>query len=414
MPRTPSAHGTDSHAAAVHTTTSDHPDASVPGGISVHPGNPDGTTAPPAGSATDPVGNDTLPHGTVDAVVIGGGAAGLNGALMLARSRRSVVVVDGGAPRNAPADSVHGLLGLDGVPPAELLARGRDEVRRYGGLVVHGQVVSAEPAPRTGAVGADGTAATRAGAGHEPADRADDPLFTVALADGRTLTARRLLVATGLRDVLPDVPGLAEHWGHGVVHCPYCHGWEVRDEPIGVLATGPASVHHALLFRQLTDDLVYFTRGTVLDDNTRAKFAARGVRVVDAPVEEVVRADGGGIAGVRLADGQFVARSVLAVATTLWARTEGLDGLGLPMEDVPGGMGRRFAAAAAGVTEVPGVWVAGNATDVTAQVGASAAAGALAGAHINAALATADTDAALTAPSAATAPGTTPAPVPAI
>ena len=197
--------------------------------------------------------------------------------------------------------------------------------------------------------------------------------------------------------MLPDVPGLAEHWGHSVVHCPYCHGWEVRDEPIGVLAVGPASVHHALLFRQLTDDLIYFTRGTDLDEDTRARFAARGIRVVDTPVAEVVTTEDGGIAGVRLSDGQIVPRRVLAVATTMLARTDGLDALGLPMEDLPDGMGRRFVTGLAGTTAVPGVWVAGNATDLTAQVGASAAAGALAGAHINADLATADTDAALAA-----------------
>ncbi|PWV55350.1 NAD(P)/FAD-dependent oxidoreductase [Nocardiopsis sp. L17-MgMaSL7] len=322
----------------------------------------------------------TISHSTLvpttghfDAVVIGGGAAGLSGALMLARSRRSVVVIDGGTPRNAIADGVHGLLGLEGTPPAELLAKGRAEVRHYGGLVVSGEVVAAEPTPTKGG----------------------DPRFRVRLADGGTVTARRLLVATGLRDVLPEVPGLAEHWGSGLVHCPYCHGWEVRDEPIGVLAVGPASVHQALLFRQLTDDLVYFTRGTDLNADARERFAARGVQVVDGQVHEVLKDDEGGIASVRMADGRIVARRVLAVATSMWARTEGVDGLRLPLEDLPNGMGRRFASGMAGTTDVPGVWVTGNATDPTAQVGASAAAGALAGAHINADLATADTEAAL-------------------
>ncbi len=322
------------------------------------------------GTRTDP-----LPEETVDAVVIGGGAAGLNGALMLARSRRSVVVIDSGSPRNAPAEGVHGLLGLDGTPPAELLRRGREEVRRYGGQLVTGEVVSAVPA----APSADG-----------------DPRFAVSLADGSLVRARRVLVATGLRDVLPDIPGLTLHWGRGVVHCPYCHGWEVRDEPIGVLAVGPASAHHALLFRQLTEDLVYFTRGTDLDEDTRARFTARGIRVIDTPVAEV-RSDSKGIAGVLLTDGHVMSRRVLAVVTTTMARADGLDGLRLPMEDLPGGMGRRFATGMAGTTDVPGVWVAGNATDLTAQVGASAAAGALAGAHMNAHLATADTDAALAA-----------------
>ncbi|MFI5808229.1 NAD(P)/FAD-dependent oxidoreductase [Streptomyces sp. NPDC051561] len=316
------------------------------------------------------------PGRTVDVVVIGGGAAGLNGALMLARSRRSVVVIDSGTPRNAPAEGVHGLLGLDGTPPAELYGKGREEVRRYGGSIVDGEVTSAVPA--------DGTEAFEG-----------DARFTVTLADGRTLTARRLLVATGLRDELPGIPGLAEHWGRGLVHCPYCHGWEVRDEAIGVLATGPASLHQALLFRQLTDDLVYFVRGTELDEDARARFAARGIRVVDTPVEAVVRDSDGSVAGVRLADGSTVARGVLSVVTIMRARSEGLEDLRLPTQELPHAMGRCFAAGMAGQTEVPGVWVAGNATDASAQVGASAAAGALAGAHINADLATADTDAAV-------------------
>ncbi|GAB3482752.1 NAD(P)/FAD-dependent oxidoreductase [Nocardiopsis coralliicola] len=320
--------------------------------------------------------SDSLPAGTVDAVVIGGGAAGLNAALMLGRSRRSVVVVDSGTPRNAPAAGVHGLLALDGVAPAELLRRGREEVRGYGGQVVSGEVSAASPDP------------------------GDAGGFTVELADGRSLHARRLLVATGVRDTLPDVPGLAEHWGRGTVHCPYCHGWEVRDEPIGVLAVGPASVHQALLFRQLTDDLVFFTRGTELDAQTRERFAARGIRVVDGPVE-AVESDGDAITGVRLAGGEAVARRVLATATSVAPRLAGLGGLDLPLEELPGGMGSRIAAGPAGATGVPGVWAAGNAADPMAQVGASGAAGALAGAHINADLATADTDAALRAAGAA-------------
>ncbi|WP_152192289.1 NAD(P)/FAD-dependent oxidoreductase [Georgenia satyanarayanai] len=319
---------------------------------------------------------DTLPDRTVDAVVIGGGAAGLNGGLMLARSRRSVVVIDGGTPRNAPAEAVHGLLGLDGTPPAELYRRGREEVRGYGGTVVTGTVAAAsatEPSPE------------------------GDLRFSVTLTDGRELTARRLLVATGTRDVLPDVPGLAAHWGRGVVHCPYCHGWEVRDEPIGILAVGPVSTHQALLFRQLTDDVVYFTRRTELDREARARLDALDVRVVDSDVEEVLTAADGGIEGVRLSDGKVVARRVLAVGSTLAPRMQGLEALGLTLEDLPHGVGRRVVSGVAGSTEVPGVWVAGNVTDPMAQVGASAAAGAMSGAHINAHLAAADADAALAA-----------------
>jgi thioredoxin reductase len=330
---------------------------------------------------TDPASTDPA---TADVVVIGGGAAGLNGALMLARSRRRVIVVDGGEPRNAPADGVHGLLGREGMAPAELLRRGREEVESYGGVIVRGQVAAARE--------------DWWGDGVEKS-------FTVTLTDGRRVRSRRLLVATGVRDALPAVEGLAEHWGHGVVHCPYCHGWEVRDEPIGILASGPMSAHQAWLFRQLSDDIVFFARGAVLDARTRARMSARGIRVVEEDVAAVV-ADGGapggtGIAGVRLVGGEVVPRRVLAVATTMTPRLDGLEGLGLEVEEIPG-MGAKVTTGPAGVTSVPGVWAAGNLADPSAQVGAAASAGALAGAHINADLAAADTDAALVAHGART------------
>ncbi len=189
-----------------------------------------------------------------DVVVVGGGPAGLNGALMLARSRRSVVVVDSGDPRNGPAEGVHGLLGHDGIPPPELIERGRGEVRRYGGHVVVGEVATA----------------AREG------DR-----FVVALADGRSVRARRLLVVTELVDELPDVPGVRERWGRDVLHCPYCHGWEVRDQAIGVLASGVLSAHQAMLFRQLSDDVVYFSHTMPPSDEQAEELASRDIRVVD-------------------------------------------------------------------------------------------------------------------------------------
>ena len=292
-----------------------------------------------------------------DVVVTGGGAAGLNGALQLARSRRSVLVVDAGQPRNRPAHAVHGLLGHDGLPPAQLLARGRDEVRGYGGEVVTGAVAAV---------------------------RGDlDSGFTVALADGRAVRARRLLVTSGLVDELPDIPGLRERWGRDVVHCPYCHGWEVRDQAIGVLASGPRSVHQALLFRQLSDDIVYFRRETALDDAEGAQLAARGIRVVDGEVSALVIADDR-LAGVRLADGSVVPRQAVTVGARMTARAGFLADLGLKPSEHPSGMGVHIPADPAGRTEVPGVWAAGNVTDLFAQVGASAAAGALAGAVINA------------------------------
>ena len=291
-----------------------------------------------------------------DVVVIGGGAAGLNGALVLARSRRSVVVIDAGAPRNAPADGVHGLLGHDGLPPAELVERGRAEVRRYGGEVVTGEV--------TGAAGeANG--------------------FTVSLADGRSVKARRLLVASGLVDELPQVPGVRERWGRDVVHCPYCHGWEVRDRAIGVLAGGPMSTHQALLFRQLSDDVVYFSHATPPNDEQAEQLAARGIRVVDGEVAslEVVEDR---LTGVRLFDGTVVERDALVVSPRMVARAGFLADLGLRPSQHSSGLGEHIPTDPTGRTDVPGVWAAGNVTDLAAQVGASAAAGAFAAAQINA------------------------------
>ncbi|NYH77620.1 thioredoxin reductase [Actinopolyspora biskrensis] len=305
-----------------------------------------------------------------DVVVIGGGAAGLNAALMLARARRSVVVIDAGAPRNAPAAGVHGLLAFDGTSPAELLERGRAEVRGYGGEVLAGEVATASR------------------------DRSG---FAVRLADDRTVRARRLLVTTGLVDELPDIPGLRDRWGEDVLHCPYCHGWEFRDRAIGVLATGPMSVHRALLFRQWSADVVFFAHTTAPPTGEEAeKLAARGVSVVDREVAAVETAEQR-LTGVRLADGTTVAREALVVSPRMTARAGFLAELGLRPVEHPAGVGEHIPCDAAGRTEVPGVWVAGNVTELSAQVGNAAAAGAATAARINAELVTEETERAVSA-----------------
>jgi thioredoxin reductase len=308
--------------------------------------------------------------GEPDVVVVGGGAAGLSGALMLARARRSVVVVDAGAPRNAPADGVHGLLGRDGTPPVELLDRGRAEVRSYGGEIVRGEVETVER---------------------------DGDRFAVRLAGGGLLRGRRLLVTTGLVDELPDVPGLRERWGRDVVHCPYCHGWEVRDRAIGVLATGSMSMHQTLLFRQWSPDVMLFThRSPVPEPEQAERLAARGIAVVPGEVA-ALEVTGDRLTGVRLADGTVIAREVVAVAPRMVARAGLLASLGLRAVEHPSGAGEHVPADPTGRTEVPGVWVAGNVTDLSAQVGAAAAAGAFAAAQINFDLVTEETDAAVAA-----------------
>ena len=296
-----------------------------------------------------------------DVVVIGGGAAGLSGAVTLARSRRSVLVVDAGQPRNAPADGVHNYLGREGTPPGDLLATGRAELAGYGGEVVPGVVTAA--------------------------GREDDGAFRVTLDDGLEVVARRLLVATGLVDELPDLPGAAERWGRDVLHCPYCHGWEVRDQAIGILATGPTAVHQALLFRQLSDDVTFFRHtGPELPAEEAAQLAALGVGMVDGEVAALEVA-GDRLTGVRLVSGEVVPRSAVVVAPRFTANDGVLAELGLKAADqeMRGAVvGSAVPADPTGATEVPGVWVAGNVSDMSAQVVVSAAAGLRAGAMINA------------------------------
>ncbi len=302
---------------------------------------------------------------TFDVVVIGGGAAGLSGAVALARSRRTVLLLDAGDSRNTPAGHVHNFLTRDGASPAEIYTAGRAEVRGYGGRFESGLA----------------TAIRREGAG-----------FVVDV-DGRgTVQARRVLIATGARDELPEIPGLAERWGTDVLHCPYCHGWEVRDQRIGVLATGPMAVHQALLFRQLSGQVTLLRHsGPTPADEQLEQLEALGIVVVNGMVEEIlveqVAAGPTVLTGVRLAGGGRVQLDALVVAPRVSARAGLLAPLGLAPVEVRVGdhiIGSRIESDATGATAVPGVWVAGNVTDIQAQVIGSAAAGLLAGAAINA------------------------------
>jgi len=303
-----------------------------------------------------------------DVVVVGGGAAGLSGALALARARRSVLVIDGGQPRNAPAAHVHNYLSRDGAAPADLLAAGRAEVTGYGGRIIPGRVASA--ARQDGQDGRGG--------------------FRLALADGSTVHARRLLVATGLVDELPAVPGVAERWGRDVLHCPYCHGWEVRDQAIGVLATGPLAAHAAQLFRQMSSDVTLFLHTQpepVAEESER--LAACGITVVRGEVVSLEVTDDR-LSGVRLAGGQVVPRQAIIVGPRFYARADVLTSLGLATTELRIA-GQVIGASVPGATAVPGVWVAGNVTDLMAQVIGAADAGLKAGAAVNADLIAEDT-----------------------
>jgi len=300
---------------------------------------------------------------THDVVVVGGGAAGLSAALVLGRARRTVAVVDAGAPRNAPAERMHGFLSRDGMPPADLLATARDELRAYGVELVDDQVVEV-----TGGL-------------------------ELRLAGGGRLKARRLLLATGAVDELPDIPGARERWGRDFLHCPYCHGWEVRDRAIGVLATDAASVDHAHLLRQWSDDVVFFTHTQAVGDVERTGLNARGVRVVDGRVARL-SVVGDRLDAVELEDGRAIPRAAVFIRPTLRPQDDGL-ALALGCDTDEGGFVR---ADGSGRTSARGVWVAGNAANPRAQVITAAGEGSAAAIAINADLVEEDVHDALHAP----------------
>ena len=278
-----------------------------------------------------------------DAIIIGGGSAGLSAALQLGRLRARVLVLDGGEPRNRFAGHMHGVLGRDHTSPLDLLADGRRELERYGVTVVAVRVVAV--------------------------DRDDDG-FRVTASDGIIHRAARLLVATGLRDRLPDVDGLADRWGRSAFGCPFCDGWEHRDRAVGVVALVPEQRHQILLLRRLTDRLTVLTNGTrPFGPDDLAALSARGITIDDRRIRRIVDE-----AAVELADGARLDLDVLFIGAAPEPFDEVLDQLGASRGD-----DGWIAVDEHGRTSVPGVWAAGNVTNPTANVPASIAAGAVAG-----------------------------------
>jgi thioredoxin reductase len=296
----------------------------------------------------------------VEVVIVGGGAAGLSAALVLGRARRRVAVIDAGQPRNAPAAHMHGFLSRDGMPPSELLAAGRAEVTGYGVRIIEDRVLDIEPG------------------------------FTVRLSSGGALRARRILLATGVTDELPDIDGIRDRWGKDLLHCPYCHGWEVRDKPLGVLGSIPGSVQHALLVRQWSDDVIFFAHTYELTDDERRQLGARDVHVEEGVVTKLV-IDIDRLRGVALADGHIIERTAVFVRPGNVPHNDGLvAALGCDRNDAG-----FVTVDATGRTSNPGVWAAGNVVDPRAQVITSAGAGSAAAIAINADLVQDDVDLAL-------------------
>lgn len=252
---------------------------------------------------------------------------------------------------------MQGFLGSDGLPPGELLAKGRAEIASYGADLIDGDVAHVERPAVAAAV--------------------DRHHFRVTLSDGTTLQARRLLVATGLRDEIPDIPGVRERWGRDLLHCPFCHGYEVRNQPLGVLHSDRDSLAHAHLIRQWSDDVVYFTNATALTADEHEQLVARGIGVVESPVARlVIAADR--LTGVELTDGHIIPRSAVFVRPRFVPNDALLTRLGASA-DAHGWV----AVDTTGRTSIPGVWAAGNAVNPRAQVITAAGEGSAAAIAIN-------------------------------
>jgi thioredoxin reductase len=275
----------------------------------------------------------------------------LSAALVLSRARRNVVIVDGGQPRNAPAAHMQGFLSRDGMPPADLLTAGRAEVEGYGGIITSGVVQSLVNCGRTG--------------------------FQALFDDGHRVAARRVLVATGLRDELPDIPGLRDRWAKDVLHCPYCHGWEVQDQRVGVVWNGPETLRYAQIVRQWTHDLVLFAPTDTLTNADRSQLVARAIGVVEGDIDRLVIEDEA-LQGVAMSDGRVIPRQALFVPPRFVPNHSLLTGVGADLDEngwVTTGPG--------GTTSLPGLWVAGNVANPRAQVITAAGEGSAAAIAIN-------------------------------
>lgn len=297
-----------------------------------------------------------------DAIIVGGSFAGLAAALQLARARRNVLVIDAGLPRNRFASESHGVLGHDGKPGSQLLAEARQQLLAYPTAKVFSGRVSRVQAGEAG--------------------------FVVEAEDGlRWFTGRRLLLATGVADVLPEIPGLRERWGQTVVHCPYCHGYEIGGGSVGVLGTGPMSVHQAQMFADW-GDVTLFTQGVVeVSPEEQVLLAARKVRVEPSPIAGLL-GTAPALEGALLQDGRRVAIKALLVGTQVRMASPLAEALGCAFDDSPFGPIVRIDAW--GMTSVDGVYAAGDMARVPHSITFATASGVAAGIRLHSSLITED------------------------
>ena len=288
----------------------------------------------------------------VDVAVVGGSNAGLSAALTLGRGRRSIAVVDDSQPRNAPASHAHNVYTRDGTPPGELRRIGREQLEPYGVRFMNSRVVAAQ---------------------------GDKGAFTLTLGDGQRLSAARLLLATGVSDDLPDVPGLRELWGKSVFTCPYCHGWEVQDTPLAVLGDGDAGAGYACLIQNWSRDLVLLTgEDTTLTDAQLDDLHARGITVIEASIAEY-ESGNGELSALHLSDGQRLAREAVFMRPPGRLQGNLHEQLGCDLS----GDGAQVVVDETGQTSVPGVYAAGDMVSPLAAVIVAAASGTKAAGALN-------------------------------
>jgi thioredoxin reductase len=288
-----------------------------------------------------------------DVIIVGAGPAGLSAALMLGRCRRSVVVFDTGQPRNAASQAMHGFLTRDGIPPRDFLRMAREELQRYQSVSLRdAQVVAAECQP--------------------------DARFAVSLAGGERVTGRKLLLATGVVDNLPAIDGFRDLYGRSVFHCPYCDGWEVRDQPLAVYGTGERGLGLSLELTVWSKDIVLCTNGpSELEDEGRARLARHRI---DVREERVARLEGrdGVLTSIVFADGTRLPRRALFFTTGQTQRSDLMVRLGCEFNDKGTVRTGKYET-----THLRGLFVAGDASRAVQWVIVAAAEGAEAAFAIN-------------------------------
>ena len=285
-----------------------------------------------------------------DVIVVGGSFAGMSAAMQLARARQKVIVIDAGMPRNRFADESHGFLGQDGRAPAAIIRDARSQLQRYPSAeITSGEAIAA----------------------HAHGDG-----FSIEVAGGGKHRAKHLVLATGVSDELPPVPGMSKRWGQTVLHCPYCHGYEMRDLPLGVIAAHPMSAHQAILIPDWGPTTYFTQREFEPEPADLEAFAARGITIERTPVVELM-GDAPALDGVRLSDGRFV--EVAAVFTAPRTRPATPLAAMLGCEHEEGTTGPYVKVDQWGATSVAGVWAAGDATTPMHNATLASAAGVLAG-----------------------------------